>query len=66
MCFPQTTYTGHLTGTALDGSTPEKSTEQNTQNMKNGGGGIRRDRRKESPENAYNSSTSKLSSAVRY
>ena len=41
-------------GTALDGSTPKKSTEQNTQHMKKGGGGIRRERRKESPDIVYN------------
>ena len=40
LILPQTNSTGHLTGTALDGSTPKKSTEQNTQYMKNGGGGI--------------------------
>ena len=46
ICFPQTTSTGYFRGTALDGSTPKKSTEQNTQHMKNGGGGIRRVRNK--------------------
>ena len=44
--------TGYFRGTALDGSTPKKSTEQNTQHMKNGGGGIRRERRKESPDSS--------------
>ena len=55
------TSTGYFRGTALDGSTLKKSTEQNIRHMKKGGGGIRRERRKEAPDSVHNRSISELS-----